>query len=122
MSSCHSNRVSMRLLPFFLFGVFHSVYGRTRLSRFFQHHKQRKANSPSHTGQMSAGMKRVQRKLHSMKRICTAKTCSKCKKLLESRSGVFSGSARSDKMKNSCNMLVRMPACCPHNVFLPDGF
>lgn len=87
----------------------------SRLNFFLQHHNARSTICPSTTRQSGTHIwqKSIQRKLMGLKRICSAKTCSKCLKLLYSRPG---------KLQKSCKILVGMPACCPHNVFFPNGF
>ena len=106
------NSVLMKLSVLLSFFDCSPIYGDSRLDLYVRHHKQRKTFNLT-TKNLTDGMKPVQRKLQSLKRICSVKTCVKCRRLLQSKQ---------TKLRNSCNILVRMPTCCPHPVFLPNGF
>ena len=104
----------MRISPFLLFLINRPVDGLNRLNLFRQHHAARSQITISpQTTALSRPMNRLQNKLLGLKRVCSAKTCSKCLKLLNSPS---------QKFQKSCKIMVRMRACCPQKVFLPNGF
>ena len=105
--------VIMRFLPLFLFVINTHSYGLNRLLLFRQYHQLQNRLHRAETGHMSNQMDRMQRKLLGLKRVCSSKTCSKCLKLLNTPSS---------KIRRSCNILVRMPGCCPQKLFSPNGF
>ena len=99
----------MQLISLLFFG---SVFGVNRFQLFQKHHRQR-SGFHFHNTALEA---KLPRKAGILKKVCTAKTCSKCHKVLTSQMVL------STKMQNSCKMLVHNPKCCPYTFTLSNGF